>query len=483
MPDWLGRRALLDGERQALTFEGMTWTWAELDRRVGLAAGRLRELGVTEGDRVALLADNSPEFVVAVHAVGRLGATLVPLNVRLTPPELAWQLADSGARLLLHDERHAREAAAAGATAGVRQAVFRGDWTEGAGESIPAPDSIELNRAQGIVYTSGTTGRPKGAMITYGNLWASATGAVLHLGHHRDDRWLAVLPLFHVGGLSILFRSAIGGVPVVLQDGFDPGRVNRAIDDENVTLVSAVANTLQRMLDERGDRPFPPSLRCVLLGGGPAPRPLLERCLRLGAPVAPTYGLTESTSQAATLLPEELAGHLGSAGRALPVTEIRIERDGEPVPAGEHGEIAVRGATVVSGYLNQERPGDDGWFRTGDLGWMDVEGYLFVLDRRDDLIVSGGENVYPAEIESVLLAHPVVAEAAVVGLPDDRWGAVPAAFLVKRPGVDGAAADVLSFCAERLAAYKLPRRIEWVERLPRNAGGKLLRRRLRDESG
>jgi O-succinylbenzoic acid--CoA ligase len=283
-----------------------------------------------------------------------------------------------------------------------------------------------------------------------------------------------------VGGLSILFRSVIGGVPVIVQDGFEPKAVNRAIDHEGATLVSVVANMLQRMLDERGDRPYPDSLRCMLLGGGPAPQPLLERCIAIGAPVSPTYGLTESTSQAATLLPDELAERAGSAGRALPVTEIRIERNGGPVPAGKHGEIAIRGATVITGYLEQPAARPDGWFATGDIGWLDDDGYLYVLDRRDDLIVSGGENVYPAEVESVLASHPGVAEAAVVGNPDERWGAVPVAFVVRRPGVEVSDQELSQLCATRLAGYKRPRRYIFVEQLPRNAGGKLLRRKLRD---
>jgi O-succinylbenzoic acid--CoA ligase len=484
LPDWLARRAVTHASHPALLAGSVSWTFAELDVRVGVAAGRLAAHGVADGDRVALLARNGPAFVAVTHAVGRLGAVLVPLNVRLTPVELAWQLTDAQTALLFHDAAHGSLAAAASEQVrGLRTIEIGPDGPEGpATAAIPPRDGIPLGSVQAIAYTSGTTGRSKGVLLTHGNHWWSAVGSALHLGHRRDDRWLAMLPLFHVGGLAILFRSVIAGVPVVLQEAFEPARANRAIEEERITLVSVVANMLGRMLDERGERPYPPTLRCILLGGGPAPRALLEDCLRRGLPVSPTYGLTETASQVATLLPEELNQHLGSAGRPLPTTEIRIERDGRPAPPGEVGEIIVRGPTVMPGYVGVAAGDEilpDGWLRTGDLGRLDGEGYLHVLDRRDDLIISGGENVSPAEVEAVLLLHPAIEDAAVVGAPDERWGAIPVAFVKRRVGWTPTEHEVLAFCAARLAAFKRPRRIEWVDSLPRNAADKLLRRELR----
>jgi O-succinylbenzoic acid--CoA ligase len=343
-----------------------------------------------------------------------------------------------------------------------------------------------------VIYTSGTTGRPKGALLTYGNHWWSAIGSALNLGTHDDDCWLAILPLFHVGGLSILMRGVIYGVRVIVHDAFDPAAANTAIDHEGVTIVSVVSAMLGRMLDERGDRPYPSTLRCVLLGGGPAPLPLLERCARHGVPVVQTYGLTETCSQVATLAPADALRKLGSAGKPLLPTEVRIERldgSGGTAPAGEPGEIVVRGPTVTPGYLGRTDATAaalrDGWLHTGDAGYVDAEGYLYVVDRREDLIISGGENVYPAEVEAILLAHPAIAEAGVTGLADPRWGQVPVAAIVPRPGgplwgsLDEAA--VLAFCAERLARYKVPVRVRFVPALPRNAAGKLLRRELRDD--
>jgi O-succinylbenzoic acid--CoA ligase len=322
-------------------------------------------------------------------------------------------------------------------------------------------------------------------MLTYGNHLWSAVGSALNLGVREDDRWLACLPLFHVGGLAILLRGAIYGTTAIVHESFDAARVNASIEQDGVTIISVVANMLQRMLDERRDRPYPATLRCVLLGGGPAPEPLLRRCADLGVPVVQTYGLTEAASQVATLAPEDALRKLGSAGKPLFGTELRIEGpDGEVLAEGGEGEIVVRGPTVTPGYLNRPeataRTIRDGWLHTGDIGYLDGEGYLYVLDRRDDLIVSGGENVYPAEIEAVLQSHPNVAEAGVFGAPDERWGQVPVAVIVLRPGGSISAEALIAHCRERLATYKTPARIEFCDALPRNAAGKLVRNKLRD---
>jgi O-succinylbenzoic acid--CoA ligase len=339
--------------------------------------------------------------------------------------------------------------------------------------------TIDLAETYTIIYTSGTTGQPKGALLSYGNYWWSAVGSALNLSSHADDRWLAVLPLFHVGGLSILVRAAIYGIPVVLHSSFDPAAVNRAIDEDGVTIISVVSTMLQRMLEQRGARPYPASLRCVLLGGGPAPQPLLEACAARGVPVVQTYGLTETASQVATLAPADALRKLGSAGQPLLPTELRIASAG----AGEVGEILVRGPTVMRGYINRpEQTAQalrDGWLHTGDLGYLDTEGYLYVVSRRHDLIISGGENIYPAEIESALLAHPAVEEAAVVGLPDPRWGQVPAAAVKLRAGMAASETDLIDFCRGRLAGYKVPKLVYFAATLPRNAAGKLLRDEIR----
>ena len=469
-----------------------TWTYAALDAEATRVARQLWTLGARAGDRVATVLHNGAEPAVLAHALLRVGATLVPLNVRLSAPELAWQVGDAAPRLLIVDARTAELAAAACGSASAVTVVSLADL---AAVDAPNEEGIPLRLTHdpaavlAILYTSGTTGRPKGAMLTVANFWWSAVGSALNLGTHTADRWLAPLPLFHVGGLSIVLRAAIYGIAAVIHDGFDPVAVNAAID-EGVTIVSVVAVMLQRMLDARGDRPYPPSLRCVLLGGGPAPRPLLERAGALGVPVVQSYGLTETTSQIATLAPEDALPRLGAAGRALYPNALRvIGADGNDVPANTPGEIVVRGPVVMAGYAGRPdataRAIVDGWLHTGDVGRLDPDGYLYVLDRRDDLIVSGGENVYPAEVEAALLAHPWVSEAAVIGVADATWGQRVVAIVRLTEKANGTPVDVIAevlraHCRACLAGYKLPREVRVASApLPRTASGKLRRMELR----
>jgi len=490
MPDWLRQRAASTPERLALVCGADRLTYAALDIAVDTAASELQSKGVRSGQVVALLSGNCTSFVMAVHAVARLDAVLMPMNLRLTPAELTFQLRDSAARHLLASRDQAlRSSGLAKDTPALilhdLESLVSGD--EVATSAALQDTRFDLDATHTIVYTSGTTGTPKGAMLTFGNHFWSATGSAYNLGVREDDRWLTVLPLFHVGGLAILLRSVLYGTTAIVHETFDATRANRAIDHDGVTIVSVVANMLQRMLDERGDRPYPSSLRCVLLGGGPAPEPLLRRCEAIGVPVVQTYGLTEAASQVATLAPEDALPKLGSAGKSLFGTEVRVvDATGQPCPAGDPGEIVVRGPTVSPGYLNRReesaRTLRDGWLHTGDIGYLDDAGYLYVLDRRDDLIVSGGENVYPAEIEAVLQSHPAVSEAGVWGIDHVRWGQTPVAGVVLRANLVSTPELLIDYCRERLAAYKVPSRIEFVDELPRNAAGKLLRSELRRRS-
>lgn len=482
IPDWLARRAALHPERPALIAAGVTWSFAELHNYASTIAQELLALAVSPGARVAALAKNSLAFAALVHAAPRAGVVLVPLNTRGTDDELRWQLTDCGAAMLVYDEGFAERAAALVAPELRQLPLARLLHTP------PPPArvySINLAAPHTLIYTSGTTGRPKGAILTAGNHWWSATASALNLGLHADDRWLAVLPLFHVGGLAILLRGAIYGMPVLLHERFEPAAVNRAIDDEGVTIVSVVAVMLQRMLDERGDKPYPPHLRCVLLGGGPAPLPLLEACAARRVPVVQTYGMSETASQAVTLAPADALRKLGSAGQPLLPLEVRIDREGRETGPGEVGEICLRGPMVTPGYAGRPEATAaairDGWLHSGDLGYLDDEGYLYVVDRRSDLIISGGENVYPAEVEAALLAHPAVAEVGVVGAPHATWGQVPVAFVIVRPGEasENIEAELLAFARARLAGYKVPRRVLLLPELPRTASGKLRRAELR----
>lgn len=537
MQDWLAQRAARSPERVALIFGGRQWTFRELDVRVTELAQRLTAMGIGKNDRVAVLMRNSDLYVALVHALARTGAVLVPLNTRLTPEELKWQLERVQARVLFYDDAWAEVASQQEAGSGKEEAGGRrqeavssrelaGGWRKGAGDggqgkgdgevaggrrqeaegeregtevgkrlsvsgnqwavsgeqpSIASWD-FRFDDAHSILFTSGTTGKPKGAVLTYGNHCWNAMGSALNLGLHEDDVWLACMPLFHIGGLAILLRGVIYGIPVVLHESFDAEAVNRALDEQRVTIVSLVSTMLQRLIDARGDAAFPSSLRCVLLGGGPAPRELLERCARLNVPVVQTYGLTEAASQVATLAPQDALRKLGSAGKPLMGLELKIEGAKEEEGGKKVGEIVIRGPTVLREYADEPeataRALRDGWFHTGDLGYLDEEGFLYVVARREDLIVSGGENIYPAEIEGVLKAHPAIQDAAVVGVEDARWVQVPVAFVILRAGENVGVEKLKSYCAGRLARYKIPAEIVFVEEFPRNAAGKLLRRGL-----
>ena len=496
--DWLARAVHATPGRAALVSGERIWTFAELDAEATRMAQRFGELGVREGHRVATLLHNGPTAAIIPHALLRLGATLVPLNWRLSDAEVAWQVSHAAPRALVAESRTASTLGRARAeNPGLIVIGSDADAASALGGvarlDVAAKAVLALRTAHdpahvlAIVHTSGTTGRPKGAMLTVANFWWSAEGSARNLGVRDDDRWLACLPLFHVGGLSIVLRAAVYGITAIVHDGFDEETVNRAIDEEGVTMLSVVAVMLQRMLDARGDRPYPSTLRCVLLGGGPAPRPLLERCAALGVPVVQTYGLTETASQVATISPDDALRKLGSAGRPLHPNELRIVTEsGEDAPIDTPGEILVRGPVVMAGYAADPdataRTIVDGWLHTGDIGRLDAEGFLYVLDRRDDLIITGGENVYPAEVEAVLLAHPDVAEAGVYGVSDATWGQRVVAQVLL---VDGAVSDsietaLLAHCRSLLAGYKVPSEIRVVAQpLPRTASGKLRRAALR----
>ncbi len=485
LPDWLTRCAQNRPQHLAVYYDETRWSFAQLDREVFRLARQLATLYVGEGSRVALLAANNLHFVTCVHALTRLGAILVPLNTRLTSDELRWQVQDAHVTLLLHDAEYASVAThIVEYLPLLAEATFTPiemDSSIPVLSNLPETDValrtlIDLQATQAIMYTSGTTGTPKGAIITYGMQWWNAIGSALNLGHQPDDCWLACMPFFHIGGLSILMRSVIYQISVIVQQKFDAEAVNTAIQLQHVTIISVVAVMLQRMLtalDAQKDM-YPATLRCVLLGGGPAPRPLLETCVTKHIPVVQTYGMTETCSQAVTLAPTDALRKLGSAGRPLPSVQLSILRDGQEAQAEEAGEIYLKGPTITPGYAN--RP--EATARAIVDGWLDTEGYLYVLDRRSDLIISGGENVYPAEIEAVLLSHPAVAEAGVCGQADAQWGHVPIAFVHLKDGSTVSTNDLIEYASQCLARYKQPHVVYIVEQLPRNSSGKLLRREL-----
>lgn len=477
MTEWLAHRADVLPGHPAAVLGDTTLTYRELDAAATALAHQLLELGVQPGDRVALLALNSLEFVVAVHAVPRAGAILLPLNARLAVRELAYQLDDAGSKLLLYHERTAAQAADAARTAHVAKTLdISGVLSTQCSVRSTEPPALSTSGPFAIIYTSGTTGAPKGAVLSFENFFASAAASAFNMGVIPGDRWVACLPMFHIGGLSIVTRSAIYGTTIVIHPAFDEREVNAELRERGATLLSVVPTMLQRMLDADG-LDYPATVRGVLVGGGPVTKDLLERAAARGLPVLQTYGLTEATSQVTTLAPADALSHLGSAGKPLLGTRIRID-----APPGEPGEILVQGPTVTSGYWNRREATakalEGGWLHTGDIGRLDDDGFLYVLDRRDDLIVSGGENVYPAEVEGVIKGFAGVVDVAVVGVPDEQWGQVVAAAIVAGEGFDAAALE--AYLRTNLAGYKVPRILRLVESLPVTASGKVRRNVVRE---
>ncbi|MGB9965879.1 o-succinylbenzoate--CoA ligase [Halobacterium hubeiense] len=460
-----------------------SWTFRELDDEIEETAGRLAACGVQRGDRVAVLMANRPAFVRLVFACSRLGAVLVPLNARLAPPELEAQVERVGPALVVCEDDTAAvardlpvPAVSVDATEGVEQFGAR------------TPESFERAElswtdTRAVMFTSGTTGDPKAVRLTYGNFAASAVASAFRLGVLPGDSWLCPLSLYHMGGLSVVLRSALYGTTAVLARGFDAESVRTALADYDCTGVSLVPTMLSRLLDAGG---VPDSLRFALVGGAPTPPELVERALDAGVPVCPTFGMTETTSQVATLHASEARERPNSAGRPLLGTDVTVVgEDGEVLPAGETGELVVSGPTVTPGYLSEDANTAkfcEHGLRTGDVGYMDSAGYLYVGGRQTDQIVTGGENVHPEEVADVLRAHPGVADAAVVGLADEEWGERVAALVV--PNGEGPSRDALrAFCDERLAGYKRPRTIAFADELPRTASGTVDREAVRTRLG
>ena len=428
MQDWLTRSAAVAPDRLALRTAGGDVRYAELHAGADRVARRLAALGIEPGDCVATTLPPGREFAELLHAMPRLGSVLVPLNTRLGAAERAAQLELAAPRVTVEAPLEGEEA------------------------DVPLRDDVDPDAPFTLLFTSGSTARPKPVVLTYGNHAASAGASNVHLPLSHDDRWLCVLPLFHVGGLAILVRCAIAGSAAVIHDGFDVDAVRRSLESGEATLASLVPTMLRRLYAAGLERA--PALRAALLGGGPIPRDLLERSAELGIPVLPTYGMTETASQVVT----------GAPPRPLAGVELRIAGD---------GEILVRGPMVAAGALS-----DDGWLHTGDRGRRRDDGSLEVEGRIKDVIVTGGENVAAAEVEEALLAHPAVEDAGVAARPDPEWGEAVVAHVVL--GVEVTDDELAAHCRERMAGYKVPRAFVRHDELPRNAAGKLLRGLLQD---
>ena len=457
-------------DRVALRMGQETWTYARLEEAVFQAALSFYDQGLVSGEHVSLEfgAEQGLHFAATLHALHRAELLPVPVNQKLIEPE----------RVALRQRAHADVALTATPTPMSDAAIARA-------RAVKPPEFEQrLDAPAAILFTSGTEGTPRAVVLTHGNFLWSAIGSARHLGVRADDLWLCCLPLHHVGGLSILTRSATYGTAVLIHDRFDAGAVNHAIDEEGVTLVSLVPPMLERLLEARAGRPVPASLRAALIGGGPAPASLLQRAADLKLRALPTYGMTETTSQVATLSPRDWPSGLDTSGRPLPFIRVEVrDPEGRALGPEREGEIVVRGPMVAEGYFDDPERTDEAfhrrWFRTGDIGAWDGNGRLRVLDRRTDRMVVGGENVSPREVEAAMALHPSVAEVCVVALEAGSWGHEVAAAVVCRPGASVTLDEVRDHLGERLASFKLPRRLWVVSALPRNASGKLLRGEIR----
>jgi len=490
LANWFLQRALRSPDRMALRFEGNVWTYCQMHHCIENCAARLSALGVAKGDRVAFLGLNQPMFLFSMFATLRLGAIFVPLNFRLTGPELAFMINDSAATVLIVDAQLRPTIAPVEKELTTLAALLAAEdetlWrtTAAAPAHIPARE----NDVAMIMYTSGTTGRPKGAMLTHGNFWWNNTNTMHALDIVEDDITLTAAPIFHIGGLNVttLVTLQKGGL-VVLHRSFDPAKALADIAAHRVTTMFGVPAMFQFMAQHPSfEQTDLSSVRVLVVGGAPCPLPVLKAYLARGVPMQQGYGLTETAPMVSFLGPEFALAKAGSSGKPPLFAEVKIvDSDGRSIiTPGVQGEVVVRGPNVTPGYWHLPEAtraviDDDGWFRTGDAAYLDEEGFLFICDRVKDMIISGGENVYPAEVESGLMRHPAIAEVAVIGAPDEKWGEAIVAIVVLKTGQTVTLEELRSFAGEFLARYKLPRRLETVAALPRNATGKILKYQLR----
>lgn len=495
----LERHAMMQPDAPALRFVGNTMTWADLRRRVAALAGALSGRGVGFGDRVMILMLNRTEFVESVLAANMIGAIAIPLNFRLTPTEIAVLVEDCVAHVML------TEAALAPVAIGVRNiqpllsvivvaggssqdSVFGYEDLLNEAGDVHEPVDIPNDSPALIMYTSGTTGRPKGAVLTHANLTGQAMTALYTSGANiNSDVGFVGVPLFHIAGIGNMLTGLLLGLPTVIYPlgAFDPGQLLDVLEAEKVTGIFLVPAQWQAVCTEQQARPRDLRLRVLSWGAAPAPDALLRQMSATfpETQILAAFGQTEMSPVTCMLLGEDAIAKRGSVGRVIPTVAARVvDQNMNDVPVGEVGEIVYRAPTLMSCYWNNPEATAEafagGWFHSGDLVRMDSDGYVWVVDRKKDMIISGGENIYCAELENVLASHPDIAEVAVIGRADEKWGEVPIA-VAAVTNDDLRIEDLGEFLTDRLARYKHPKALEIVDALPRNPAGKVLKTELR----
>ena len=498
LADLIDRNAASAPDKAAIRFGGAVLSYAALAQRIGEAARALEsQLGVSRGDRVAILSANHPDYLVLLYACARLGAMLVPVNWRLAVPEQLYILRDADVKALVVEQAFAQLGEPLAAALPDVRVVGLDDFIPGGGMSFLTllqgagggghGDNVDTTSPLLIVYTSGTTGHPKGAVLRQEALVANAAMSQHMHDMTAQDHVLTVLPLFHVGGLNIQTTPALHlGATVTLHPRFAPEATLDAIAHDKPTLTVLVPATIQAMIEHpRWERTNLDSLRAVSTGSTQVPQRLVEAFTQRGTPVLQVYGSTETSPVAVYT---RLSGDWrrpGSTGLPGLLCEARVVDDhGDEVPAGTAGEVVVRGPNVLAEYWNNPKATAEtlreGWYHSGDIGVRDADGHFFIHDRKKNLIISGGENIYPAEVERVLGQHAAVADAAVIGRADDKWQEVPVAYIVPKPGAAPDPMEIERFCLGQLARYKVPREFVFVDTLPRNAMGKVQHFRLKE---
>ncbi|MEV0702412.1 long-chain fatty acid--CoA ligase [Saccharopolyspora sp. NPDC050389] len=488
MPNVVGStwaHAAATPEAVALRAGGDVWSYARLRDASAAFGGELRARGVRAGDRVLLVAPTGPDFVVAYLGAHLIGAVVITMNTMATAPEIDYVVGDSGTRLLVvwHEAQRAAQRVADERALPLR--VLGPEAVAGEGEPVSVPVDRDRQDTAVLLYTSGTTGRPKGVELTVANVLDTARTFVEQLHLTAGDRCGTGLPLFHVFGQAACLNSALAaGCSISLLSPFEPVAMLEMIRRDRLTLVAGVPTMWNAMLHVAGD--FGPDdfadLRLASSGGASLPGEVLSAFSeRFGCTILEGYGLTESTAAATYSSPDQQ--RVGSVGRPLPGIAVEVrDPEGAVLPAGEVGEVYLRGPSVMKGYWNrpEETAADlaDGWLQTGDLGRLDGDGYLYIVDRAKDLIIRGGYNVYPREVEEVLYQHPDIVEVAVIGVPDERYGEEVAAVITARPGAEIAPEELRAWAKEQLSAYKVPHLIRFVDALPKGATGKIQKRAL-----
>lgn len=487
--NWIYKRAQISPKTTALILDGKQWTFREVYQEVckfsAVLAQKIEPYG--QVDRVGLISNNSEAMYFTILTCMHMGVEMVLLNTRLSASELAVQLADAEVRMVLCAEDQLGKMVDVQAVDGANtyqvlsmEACYQ-ERLQHIGTAKHGIDVFPDERVMSILYTSGTTGKPKGVMQSYGNHYASAMASLTNLGFMPSDIWVGITPLYHISGLSIIVRSFVYGMPMHLFRRFDAQKVNQALLSGQGSIVSVVSYTLSAMLKDLGQASYPPSFRLMLLGGGFVDPALLEACESKGIAVVQSFGMTETCSQIIALPPQDSLRKMGSAGLPLFPNRLRIgavcdEREGV-------GEIQIQSPALCVGYFGQEERyqatfTEDGWYRTGDLGCIDEEGYLYIKCRMADCIISGGENIYPVEIENCLLKSSAIAEVAVVGQKDSVWSMVPWAYLVpagtERPNDE----MLIQLCRQHLASYKIPKKFIWLDALPKTSIGKIQKYKL-----